>query len=173
MSGIAPALLAAAALGALPPGSRPQRPILADLWVLLPGVSYVQEIGTPNERATYNGGGMEVSVVRHLGEQGEWVVGGLVQAEKLRRWRSAIGAEVGYEFFGVELSAARDFSSDVTPAQWSLQLAPYASAGFLWVSARWVLALTDRHAAGALGDSAMLLVGFKIPIPLGVAGDRF
>jgi hypothetical protein len=145
---------------------------LHDTGFVLPGAYYVQEVGTPAMRDTSNGAGLEASVVRHFGGAGEWVAGGVLQGEKVHRWRVAAGAELGYEFVGLELTAARDFASDTTRAQWSMQISPYFSAGFLWVSARWVIALTDRHASDAPGDAAMLLVGFKVPIPFDASGEH-
>jgi hypothetical protein len=144
---------------------------LHDTGFVLPGAYYVQEVGTPTMRDTSNGGGLELSVVRHFGALGEWAAGGVAQVEKIHRWRATAGGEIGYEFVGLEVSAAREFASDTTRGQWSMQLSPYFSAGFLWVSARWVIALTDRRAADAPGDAAMLLVGFKIPIPFDAAKE--
>ncbi|GAC1377332.1 MAG: hypothetical protein NVSMB47_22320 [Polyangiales bacterium] len=162
-------LIFAALLGAgasAPPVDPSVRGLLDEATFLLPGVHYVDWVPTHPERPSGSGGGAEVSYARHL-VNGAWVVGALGQVERVGRWRVAAGVEGGYEFFGLELCAAREIASTDSHAQWSLQLAPYVSAGLLTISARWVIGITARSDPNAPGDGAMLVFGFKLPIALG------
>ena len=161
-----------AATSAAAPTREVRRGLLDEASFLLPGAHYVDWVPTHAGRPSGSGGGVELSYARHLAE-GAWVVGAVGQVERVGRWRLAAGVEGGYEFFGLELCAARELASTDTRAQWSLQLAPYVSAGLLTIAARWIVAVSARDALDAPGDGAMLMFGFKLPIALGgIARDR-
>lgn len=131
-----------------------------------PGVSYLAwqpiRVEEPARKAQ-SGGGLELSVARWL-TSGTYV-GAVTQFERLDRFRAAIGLEVGYQLVGLEVGIAREFAEKDGPAaQWSLQVAPYASLGMVFVSPRWIVALDRRGARDTPGDGAILVVGLKIPV---------
>jgi hypothetical protein len=137
------------------------------LTFLLPGVTYVawQPVKNEGPRAPASGIGFELSLARWI--TGGVYAGGVVQAERLDRNRVALGFEGGYQMIGFELSVARDFAKDELASQWSLQVAPYASVGMLYIAPRWILALDRRSRKDTPGDGAMLVIGLKLPIKIG------
>ncbi|MGZ3421314.1 MAG: hypothetical protein ACXWUG_23530 [Polyangiales bacterium] len=131
---------------------------------LVPGVTFIGwqplEVEEP-VRVPKSGFGAEVSVVHWIGS-GTYL-GGVVRAERLDRTRAALGFEFGYQLIGLELAIARDFAAKDGPsAQWSLEVAPYASLGVLYLSPRWIVALD--HKDGSPGSGAAFVVGLKIPL---------
>lgn len=137
------------------------------LTFLLPGVTYVgwQPVRNDGVREASSGAGVELSLARWI--TGGVYVGGVAHAEKLDRYRTAVGIEGGYQMVGLEASIARDFATDALASQWSLQIAPYASIGMLYVAPRWIIALDRRSRKDTPGDGAMLVIGLKIPINIG------
>lgn len=141
--------------------------LLARSSFLLPGANYLGWVPLRKDRGIGSAGyGFELSFAHHLDDP-SFVVGALGQVERLDRWRLGAGVEAGYELIGVELSCVRELAErDSTRAQWSMQIAPYVSFGFVNIAARWVIALSQRSAVDAPGDGAMIVVGFKVPIRL-------
>jgi len=137
------------------------------LTFLMPGVTYNawQPVRSEGVRAPSSGVGLELSLARWI--TGGVYIGGVAQVEKLDRYRGALGLEGGYQMIGLEVSVARDFAKDDLAAQWSLQFAPYASVGMLYIAPRWILALDRRSRKDTPGDGAMLVIGLKLPIKLG------
>lgn len=139
--------------------------LLANASFLLPGAQYVAWVPLRKDREGSTGGGVEISYAHHLANAAA-VMGVLGQAEKLDRWRVGGGVEAGYELVGLEVSGVRELGNGGHAAQWSLQLAPYVSFGFVTLSARWIIALSSRGNPDAPGDGALVVVGFKVPIRL-------
>ena len=137
------------------------------LTFLMPGVSYLawQPVKNEGVRSASSGVGLELSLARWI--SGGVYLGGVAQAERLDRNRVVLGIEGGYQMVGLELSVARDFAKDDLAAQWSLQVAPYASVGMLYIAPRWIIALDRRSRKDTPGDGAMLVIGLKIPIKIG------
>lgn len=140
---------------------------------LLPGISYVawQPVKVEDPlRTRSNGIGFEVSLTHWL--RGGTYVGGAVQLDEVDRTRTAVAIEAGYQLVGLELGVAREFARDDVGgqplhAQWSLQIAPYASLGMVFVSPRWVIALDRRAAHDGPGDGVLFVVGLKVPLAVG------
>jgi hypothetical protein len=139
--------------------------LLANASFLLPGAQYVAWVPLRKDREGSTGGGLEVSYARHLSNAAA-VLGVVAQAEKLDRWRVGGGVEAGWELVGLEVAGVRELASSSHAPQWSLQLAPYVSFGFVTLSARWIVALTNRHDPDAPGDGALVVIGFKVPLRL-------
>ena len=170
MSIVAAALLAQIATSAATPTPTPttearRAALLANASFLLPGAQYLAWVPLRKDREGSTGGGIEVSFARHL-RDGAAVLGVVGQAEKLDRFRVGAGLEAGYELVGLEVSGVRELANGDHSAQWSLQLAPYVSFGFVTLSARWIVALSGRGKPDAPGDGALVVIGFKVPIRL-------
>jgi len=142
---------------------------LERLTFLVPGLTFVgwQPVHVDDPvRVPASGVGLELSLVRWI--TGGTYVGAAVHAEKLDRFRTSVGLEVGYQLLGLEVGVAREFAAKDGPqAQWSLEVGPYASIGMVYVMPRWVIALDHRSARDTPGDGAMLVVGLKLPLKLG------
>ncbi len=134
-----------------------------------PGVTYLawQPVRVEEPaRGARTGAGLEVSFARWI--SGGTYLGAVTHFERLDRFRAAVGIEGGYQLVGVELGLAREFPERDGPAgQWSLQLAPYASIGMLYLAPRWIVALDRRARKDTPGDGAMFVVGLKFPIKIG------
>ncbi|MEO7092908.1 MAG: hypothetical protein ABI175_06640 [Polyangiales bacterium] len=139
--------------------------LLANASFLLPGAQYVAWVPLRKDREGSTGAGFELSYARHLANAAA-VLGVVAQAEKLDRWRVGGGLEAGWELVGLEISGVRELANSERAAQWSLQLAPYVSFGFVTLSARWIVGLTNRGNPDAPGDGALVVLGFKVPIRL-------
>ena len=137
------------------------------LTFLLPGATYLawQPVRNEGVREASSGGGLELSLARWV--SGGVYVGGVAHGERLDRYRAALGIEGGYQMIGFEASIAREFATDSLASQWSLQVAPYASIGMLYIAPRWILSLDRRSRKDTPGDGAMLVIGLKIPIKIG------
>ncbi|GAC1590324.1 MAG: hypothetical protein NVS3B20_17010 [Polyangiales bacterium] len=121
-----------------------------------------------------SGAGLELSLVRWVTD--EIYLGTLAQFERIDRVRAGVGVEAGYKFIGAELSCVREFAMPNGPrAQWSLQVAPFASLGMVYLSPRFLLSLNQRNQrnqatpneADIPGSGVMFVVGVKFPVPLG------
>jgi hypothetical protein len=139
--------------------------LLANASFLLPGAQYVAWVPLRKDREGATGGGFELSYARHL-SNAALVFGAVAQVEKLDRWRVGGGFEAGYELVGLEVCGVRELSTADHAAQWSLQLAPYISFGFVTLSARWIVGLTGRNDPSTPGDGALVVIGFKVPLRL-------
>jgi hypothetical protein len=131
---------------------------------LLPGISFMgwQPLHVDEPvRVPKSGFGAELSLARWIGPA--TYLGAVVRGERLDRTRAALGLEVGWQLVGLELAIARDFAAKDGPsAQWSLEVAPYASLGVVYVSPRFVVALDRKE--GSPGSGAAFVVGLKVPI---------
>jgi hypothetical protein len=140
---------------------------LDHLTFVLPGVTFVgwQPLHAEEPtRVPKSGFGGELSIAHWIGS-GTYL-GGVGRVERLDRTRVALGVEAGYQLVGLELAVAREFAAKDGPsAQWSLEVAPYASVGVVYVSPRWIVALDRKD--GSPGSGAAFVVGLKVPLKVG------
>jgi hypothetical protein len=126
-------------------------------------VSFVgwQPFHPDDVRVAKSGVGGELSLVHWIGPS--TYLGGVGRVERIDRTRAALGLEIGWQFLGLELAIARDFSAKDGPsAQWSAEIAPYLSFGVIFIAPRLSVALDKRP--DSPGSGAAVVVGLKLPI---------
>jgi hypothetical protein len=145
--------------------------------LLAPSLAHAAGVGylAPGFLLTFAGGrepatgaGLEVSYTEFpSGRPGDLGVGGFVQAQSFRgAMRGALGAQVVYGCFGVELGGAFRRASDGYATTPSIHGAAFLSLGFLSLALRESIPLIREDTDGkpGYGFETAFVLGLKLPL---------